>query len=86
MFQKITAMNFKDLPFEKAEIEILRFDDDFIFEYDGEPFTVSVPFEWRSLSLSKGTFVEVKKEVYTKTVKGVLVKRGKLVFLGVSEL
>ena len=78
-------MNFKDLPFEKAEIKILRFDEDFIFEYAGEAFTVKVPFEWRDLSLEKGTFVDVKKEVYTKAVKGVLVERGKLVFLGASE-
>ena len=78
-------MNFKDLPFEKAEIKILRFDEDFIFEYDGEAFTVKVPFEWRGKSLEKGTFVDVKKEVYTKAVKGVFVERGKLVFLGASE-
>ncbi|WP_415408226.1 hypothetical protein ACLHDG_06650 [Sulfurovum sp. CS9] len=78
-------MNFKDLPFEKAEIEVTIFDvenNDFVFTYKGEPYSTNVPFAWKDLSLHKGMLVDVKKESYTKLSKGVYVERAKLVFLG----
>ena len=75
-------MNIKNLPFEVAEVEVLRFDpwtkkndsnSDFIFLFDGKYFAVSSPYDWRSKKLVHGDIIFIKKVIVNE--------RGKLIFV-----
>ncbi len=81
-------MLIRDLPFEKAEIEVLHFepwvqgakDKSLAFVVEGKTFGIPSPYEWRNLNIKRGDVIAVTKTLETKSQKGKLVERGYLKF------
>ena len=86
--EKGKGMNVRDLPFEKANVRVLRFDPwskqnkdaDFIFEFEGEAYRIRSPYDWRSKKIGKGALISVEKSFLHGEKE-----KAKLLYLGQVE-